>query len=101
MPAGHITEAHVAVWDALERGGTDDKGRQVVTDEARDLFDQILPALNFESLFGATVYKQAFWRRGIIKTPTVRSPGRRAFDKRDGEELDKILDRLKPLLSAS
>ena len=101
MPAGHITEAHVAVWDALERGGTDDKGKQVVTDEARDLFEQILPALNFESLFGATVYKQAFWRRGIIKTPRVRSPGRRPFDKLDGEELDKILDRLTSLLSAS
>ena len=35
MPAGHITEAHVAVWDALEAGGVDENGQQVVTDEAR------------------------------------------------------------------
>jgi dihydrodipicolinate synthase/N-acetylneuraminate lyase len=99
MPAGHITEAHVALWDALERGGTDGEGMQVVTDEAVDIFQRMLPSLNFESLFGVTVYKQAFWRRGIIKTPTVRVPGRRPFDRQDGEELDRILDRLTPLIN--
>ena len=63
MPAGHITEAHVAVWDALEAGGVDENGHQVVTDEARALFNRILPSLNFEFFFGVTTYKQAFWRR--------------------------------------
>jgi len=99
MPAGHITDAHVAVWEALERGGTDSDGQQMVSEEARDLFDQLIPALNFEFFFGVTTYKQAFWRRGIIKTPLTREPGSKAFDRYDAEELDTILDRLSPLLT--
>ena len=99
MPAGHITEAHVAVWNALEAGGVDETGQQVVTDEARALFNRILPSLNFEFFFGVTTYKQAFWRRGIIKTPVTRQPGSKPFDRYDGEELDTILDELSDLLT--
>lgn len=98
MPAGHITEAHVAVWDALEAGGIDDQGKQVVTAEARRLFNRLLPALNFEFFFGMTAYKQTFWRRGIIKTPVTRSPGSKPFDRYDAEELDAILAELDDLL---
>lgn len=98
MPAGHITEAHVAVWDALEAGGIDDQGMQVVTAEARRLFNRLLPALNFEFFFGMTAYKQTFWRRGIIKTPVTRSPGSKPFDRYDAEELDAILAELDDLL---
>ena len=99
MPAGHITEAHVAVWNALESGGIDENGQQIVTDEARALFNRILPSLNFEFFFGVTTYKQAFWRRGIIKTPLTRQPGSKAFDRYDGEELDKILHDISDLLT--
>ena len=99
MPAGHITEAHVAVWNALEAGGVDENGQQVVTDEARALFNRILPSLNFEFFFGVTTYKQAFWRRGIIKTPVTRQPGAKPFDRYDGEELEIILDELSDLLT--
>ena len=99
MPAGHITEAHVAVWDALEGGGVDENGEQVVTSEAREMFNRILPSLNFEFFFGVTVYKQAFWRRGIIKTPVTRSPGSKPFDRYDAEELDAILEELSDLLT--
>ena len=35
MPAGHITDAHARLWDALEAGGTDADGLQVVTDEGK------------------------------------------------------------------
>ena len=98
MPAGHITEAHVAVWDALEAGGTDAEGRQVVSDDARQLFNRLLPALNFEFFFGMTAYKQTFWRRGIISTPVTRSPGSKPFDRYDAEELDAILAELDDLL---
>ena len=99
MPAGHITEAHVAVWNALEAGGVDENGQQVVTDEARALFNRLLPSLNFEFFFGVTTYKQAFWRRGIIKTPVTRQPGSKPFDRYDAEELDTILDELSDLLT--
>ncbi len=98
MPAGHITEAHVAAWNALEAGGVDDQGQQVVTAEARALFNRLLPALNFEFFFGMTAYKQTFWRRGIIRTPVTRSPGTKPFDKYDAEELDTILADLDDLL---
>ena len=99
MPAGHITEAHVAVWNVLEPGGVDSNGDQVVTDDARALFNRLLPALNFEFFFGVTAYKQTFWRRGIIKTPVTRSPGGKAFDRYDAEELDVILRDLDDLLT--
>lgn len=98
MPAGHITEAHVAAWNALEAGGIDDQGQQVVTADARALFNRLLPALNFEFFFGMTAYKQTFWRRGIIKTPVTRSPGSKPFDRYDAEELDTILADLDDLL---
>ncbi len=99
MPAGHITEAHVALWNALEAGGVDAQGQQVVSSEARRMFNRLLPSLNFEFFFGVTTYKQAFWRRGIIKTPTTRQPGSKPFDRYDGEELDAILDELSDLLT--
>lgn len=99
MPAGHITEAHVALWDALEAGGTDADGNQIVSADARRLFNRLLPALNLEFFFGVTAYKQAFWRRGIISTPVTRSPGGKPFDRYDAEELDAILAELGDLLN--
>ncbi|MCH7969599.1 MAG: dihydrodipicolinate synthase family protein [Chloroflexi bacterium] len=99
MPAGHITDAHVKLWDALEAGGMDDDGLQVVTDEARNIWEHMIPSLNFEFMFGANAYKAAYWRRGIIKTPLTRNPANKALDKFDYEELDRILDRMSDLLT--
>ena len=98
MPAGHITDAHARLWDALEAGGTDADGLQVVTDEARDIWERMIPSLNFEFMFGANAYKAAYWRRGIIKTPKTRIPANKLLDKFDYEELDRILDRMSDLL---
>ncbi len=99
MPAGHITDAHARLWDALEAGGTDADGLQVATDEARDIWERMIPSLNFEFMFGANAYKAAYWRRGIIKTPKTRIPANKLLDKFDYEELDRILDRMSDLLS--
>ncbi|HHZ63216.1 MAG TPA: dihydrodipicolinate synthase family protein [Dehalococcoidia bacterium] len=99
MPAGHITDAHARLWDALEAGGTDADGLQVVTDEARYIWERMIPSLNFEFMFGANAYKAAYWRRGIIKTPKTRIPANKLLDKFDYEELDRILDRMSDLLS--
>ena len=98
MPAGHITDAHARLWDALEAGGTDADGLQVVTDEARYIWERMIPSLNFEFMFGANAYKAAYWRRGIIKTPKTRIPANKLLDKFDYEELDRILDRMSDLL---
>ncbi|MBH66027.1 MAG: hypothetical protein CL784_05890 [Chloroflexi bacterium] len=100
MPAGHITDAHVKLWDALDAGGVDDDGLQTVTDEARTIWEEMIPSLNFEFMFSANAYKAAYWRRGIIKTPLTRNPANKALDKLDYEELDTILDRMSHLLDA-
>ena len=100
MPAGHITDAHVKLWDALDAGGVDDDGLQTVTDEARTIWEEMIPSLNFEFLFSANAYKAAYWRRGIIKTPLTRNPANKTLDKLDYEELDIILDRMSHLLDA-
>ena len=98
MPAGHITDAHVKLWNALENGGVDEDGLQIVTDEARGIWEQMIPSLNFEFMFGVNAYKAAYWRRGIIRTPLTRNPANKSLDKLDYEELDKILDRMSDLL---
>ena len=99
MPAGHITDAHVKLWNALENGGVDEEGLQVVTDDARGIWEQMIPSLNFEFMFGVNAYKAAYWRRGIIRTPLTRNPANKSLDKLDYEELDKILDRMNNLLN--
>jgi dihydrodipicolinate synthase/N-acetylneuraminate lyase len=99
MPSGHLTDVHRKLWSALESGGKDgDDGVQIVTDEAQAIWEQMLPALNFEFLFSISAYKMAFYRRGVIKTPTVRNPAAHKMDKQDVAELDRILARLGPLL---
>ncbi len=98
MPAGHITDAHRRLWDALEKGGKSADGLQVVTDEAQDIWEHMLPSLNFEFLFSISAYKMAFFRRGVIKTPVTRNPAAKPMDRLDVAELDRILDRLSPLL---
>ena len=98
MPAGHITDAHVKLWNALENGGVDEDGLQIVTDEARGIWEQMIPSLNFEFMFGVNAYKAAYWRRGIIRTPLTRNPANKSLDKLDYEELDIILDRMSDLL---
>ena len=98
MPAGHITDAHRKLWDALEKGGKGGDGLQVVTDEAQAVWELLLPSLNFEFMFSIAAYKMAFYRRGVIKTPVTRNPAAKKMDKLDLEELDRILARLSPLL---
>jgi dihydrodipicolinate synthase/N-acetylneuraminate lyase len=40
------------------------------------LHDRLLPLLNYERCYGGTpVYKAVLHRRGVIRTPTMRSPG--------------------------
>jgi 4-hydroxy-tetrahydrodipicolinate synthase len=98
MPAGHLTDAHSKLWNALEKGGKDGAGNQVATDEAQAIWEQLLPSLNFEFLYSLSAYKLAFFKRGVIKTPVTRSPAAKKMDRIDGEEMDRILARLAPLL---
>ena len=87
MPACHTVDVMVKLWDALESGDPD---------QARSLFDRMLPLINHERLYGVSVYKEVMYRRGIIQSPTRRAPGAR-LDRHDLAELDRILDATEPL----
>jgi 4-hydroxy-tetrahydrodipicolinate synthase len=89
MPACDITEAHVAVWDALESG--DERA-------ARDLMSRLLPLLNFESLHSMVAYKEIMKRRGFIRSDYVRAAVTNPLDEFDRAELDIILGDITDLL---
>jgi dihydrodipicolinate synthase/N-acetylneuraminate lyase len=91
MPACEVTDAHVAVWNALE------SGQQY---EARRLFRELLPLLNIEAMYSFVVYKEVLYRRGIIACPKSRAPGSPTLDEHSSRELDLILRDLAPLLTA-
>lgn len=81
MPACEVTDVHVQVWDALEAGQL----RQ-----ARDLFNRLLPLLNFEAL-APGVYNTILTRRGVIQSDYLRHFGGNPLDADDRYELDVIL----------
>lgn len=82
MPACEVTDIHVAVWNAYESG--DRK-------KAREIFNQLLPLINFESLHHIYLYKEVLKRRGIIRSAYVRVSDTKPLDAFDHEELDAIL----------
>jgi 4-hydroxy-tetrahydrodipicolinate synthase len=88
MPGCDVTDVHAAVWNAWEEG---DEAR------ARAVFNRLLPLLNFESLYGARVYKEVLRRRGVIACPFVRAYGSPDLDESDRRELSIILDDMKDL----
>jgi 4-hydroxy-tetrahydrodipicolinate synthase len=92
MPACEAADAHVAVWNALERG---DQA------ESRRLFRELLPLLNIEAMYSFVVYKEVLYRRGIIACPKSRAPGAPTLDAAASRELDLILQDLAPLLTAT
>jgi dihydrodipicolinate synthase/N-acetylneuraminate lyase len=92
MPACEVVDAHVAVWQALERGDAD---------EARRLHQQLLPLLNYEAMYSFTIYKEVLLRRGVIASARTRVPGAGRLDAENGRELDLLLRDLAPLLTAS
>lgn len=88
MPACEVTDVHVAVWKAYEVG--DEK-------KAREIFNRLLPLINFESLHHIYLYKEVLKRRGIIKSANVRVSDTKPLDPYDHAELDIILDDIKHL----
>ncbi len=84
MPACESADVHARVWDLIDAGRPDD---------ARALFNELLPLLNIEAAFGTAVYKEVLYRRRIIASPFKRLPGL-TLDAIDQQELDVILDQL-------
>jgi dihydrodipicolinate synthase/N-acetylneuraminate lyase len=91
MPACEVVDAHVHVWEALDRGDAE---------EARRLHTQLLPLLNYEAMYSFTIYKEVLVRRGVIASARTRVPGAGRLDAENGRELDLLLRDLEPLLAA-
>jgi 4-hydroxy-tetrahydrodipicolinate synthase len=87
MPACQSTDVHVAIYDKLATG--DDAG-------ARTLFNQLLPLINYERMYGVTLYKEVLVRRGVIASKTCRAPGK-MLDAHGLAEVDAIMGCVEPL----
>jgi 4-hydroxy-tetrahydrodipicolinate synthase len=90
MPACEVTDVHVQVWNALDRG---DEA------EARRLHTELLPLLNYEAMYSLTIYKEVLRRRGVIASARTRVPGAGTLDAHNHRELDAILEALSPLMT--
>ena len=64
-------------------------------DKAEDIFDAYLPLIRHEQQpgFGLALRKEVLHRRGIIKSPKVRSPGP-TLNSVDREELTRLIERV-------
>ena len=89
MPASQLTDLQVQVWNLLE---------QNKEQEARKLFNQMLPLISFERMHGVAAYKETFYRRGIFKTRVSRAPGK-SLDDMDRVEMDALWADISPLFT--
>lgn len=87
MPACEVVDLHVELWRRLDDGDMS---------HARDLYEAMLPLLTMEEEYGVAIYKEVLFRRGVIASTFVRQPGIKVLDAADLEELDDVLDRLRP-----
>ncbi len=89
MPACQSTDVHVAIYNKLVDG--DVAG-------ARKLFNQLLPLINYERLYGVALYKEVLARRGVIASKACRAPGK-PLDTHALREIDAIYREVSPLFT--
>ena len=90
MPASHFGDVHSRIWNLLEEG---DEA------QAREIHTRMAPLNNYESLYGMRAFKEVLFRRGVISSPTTRSPGKKILDKYDMAEYDTLLASIDDLLT--
>ena len=90
MPASHYGDIHSKIWNLLEQG--DEK-------VAREIHTRMAPLNNFESLYGTRAFKEILYRRGVITSPTTRSPGKTYLDKYDLRELETLISSIDDLMT--
>ena len=90
MPASHFGDIHSKMWNLLEDG--DESG-------ARAIHTRMAPLNNYESLYGMRAFKEVLCRRGVITSPTTRSPGKSTLDKYDLAEYDMLLGSIDDLMT--
>jgi dihydrodipicolinate synthase/N-acetylneuraminate lyase len=81
MPACESTDIHATIWNLLEAGQED---------EARQVFNRLLPLLNYEAV-SPGVYKTVLLWRGVLETDYLRSVSGNPLDTSDRHELKAIL----------
>lgn len=89
MPACDSPDLHSAIWNAYERGDSE---------EARELYNRLLPLLNMQSLYPLQLYKEVLRRRGVIRSAMLRNYFQTPIDAVDQRELDVILSEIEDLL---
>ena len=87
MAGAGLADIQAAIWDSFKAG----KKR-----ESRDLFLKFLPAAVLERRTTYVLQKEILRRRGIFKTVKMRSTSRFNMDAGDLQELDLIMESLKP-----
>jgi len=88
VPACEFCDLVQKVWELLD----EDK-----EDQARDLYEHLLPALVLEGLMGMAFAKEIMVRRGVLKNNRVRSFAH-PLDEDDMREIDRVWERIQPYL---
>ncbi len=89
LPASELTETHVKIVRTYRSGDVD---------EARRIFNRILPLLNMNSVFRMRTTKAILKARGIFATEIVRDDSPK-LDTQDRNELRIMLDDVADLLT--
>lgn len=87
MPAAEFTDIAVQIYNLSAAGKND---------EARALFQKLLPMINMEELHGLSFMKTVLVRRGVFKTAKLRGVSSASMDAVDVQELDAWWKQLSP-----
>ncbi len=90
MPACQVTDVHAQIWNLLDAGDHE---------QARTIFNRLLPLLNLEAIFGVAMYKEVLKRRGVIAHTTIRGYKSSSLDRYDLQELDAVWARVSDLFT--
>jgi len=89
MPNCATVDAHVHIYNLYTTGRRD---------EAEALYLRLLPLLTLGSQYGVAFAKELLHRRGVIRTKVIRDPQPASLDRWDLADVDRYLDRLRPVL---
>ena len=87
MPACEFIDVDAQVYDLFVAGKRD---------EARQLFEKLLPMINLEETYGMPFAKAVLVRRGVFKTAKMRGRAGAALDQFDQQELEGWWNQLQP-----
>ncbi|HZP03237.1 MAG TPA: dihydrodipicolinate synthase family protein [Terriglobia bacterium] len=87
MPAAGFVDIAVQIYNLSAAGKSD---------EARSLFQKLLPMINMEEMYGLSFVKSVLVRRGVFKTAKLRGNTSTTMDAVDVQELDAWWKQLSP-----